>query len=197
MNQLLNKLGVPPEVQSFFQASGDLRFNYGVEEEHFGGDFHKVPSTRNLWIAGSPQAAQVVVLHSAMEAIALVTLKRHRFLRLETVAFAAIGNRLYHAQGDYLRKHFPGRKFTLAFGNDLLGRLTAVKMAALIRGLPLHLVFAGNAVRVSSRGRTFVYTTDRLSLHAVQEDFGLRPRFRTALPSGAFTFLDQLKYAVK
>jgi hypothetical protein len=197
MNKLLSRLGVPPEIQSHFRVSPDLRFPYGQDEEHFGENFHKVPTTRNLWVAGSPQAGHVVVLHSAIEAIALVTLKRHRFLRLETAAFAAIGNRLYRAQGDYLRKQFPERKFTLAFGNDLLGRLTAVKMAALIRDFPLRLVFSGNAVRVSSANSTIVYTADRLSLHAVQEDFGLRPRFRTAAPSGALTFLDQLKYAVK
>ncbi|QTE35286.1 hypothetical protein J3L18_19310 [Mucilaginibacter gossypii] len=128
-----------------------------------------------------------------MEAIALVTLHRHHYPRLQQTAFVAIGSRLHDGQASWIRQHFPKRKFTLVFGKDLLGHLTAIKMAAGIRNVPVRMFHTGHQVAIYNDERELITSDERLSLHAFQEAFGLRPRFRTACARLALTFLDQLQ----
>ena len=69
MNALLTRLGVPMKIQVFFRVPPDLWFNYDDTEECYSENFHRVPSTQNLWVAGDETASHVVVTHSAMEAM--------------------------------------------------------------------------------------------------------------------------------
>ena len=94
MNQLLTRLGIPLEIQAFFNAEAELSFSYGDQFERYGSGYHIVPSTQNLWVAGLANATHLIVTYSVMEAMAFITLNRHRFPRLEQLAFVAIGNRL-------------------------------------------------------------------------------------------------------
>ncbi|MEO6849044.1 MAG: hypothetical protein ABI166_00375 [Mucilaginibacter sp.] len=194
MNTLLTGLGISPEIQAFFNAAADLSFSYGDQMENYGEGFHTVPSTRNLWVAGTHNATHVVIAYSVMEAIAFITLNRHRYHRLEQLAFIAIGNRLHSEQANWIRENFPGRKFTLVFGKDLIGHITDIKLAAGIKNIPIRVFFSDNEVLIYRDKVLRVFNQDQTSLHAFQEAFGIRPRFRTAKPVQSLTFLDQLKY---
>lgn len=197
MNRLLTRLGVSPEIQAFFNVTADLSFSYGDQWEHYGDGFHKVPTTQNLWIAGGDYASQVIITYSAMEAVAFITLNRYRCARLDQLAFVAIGNRLHAEQADWIGKSFPGRKFTLVFGKDLLGHITDIKLTAGIKKIPISIFHAGHQVMIYRGEQLQVFNSEQLSLHAFQEAFSIRPRFRTAKPAQSSTFLDQLTYDAK
>lgn len=193
MNYLLTRLGIPSEIQAFFHAESDLSFSYGDQFERYGSGFHIVPSTQNLWVAGLPSASHLIITYSVMEAMAFITLNRHRFPRLEQIAFVAIGNRLYVEQVDWIRQNYQGRKITLIFDNDIVGHITAIKLAGGIRNMPVQLFLLGMQVRMVTRKKQVIIDAGNLSLFAFEEAFGLRPRFRAPKPRLAFTFLDQLR----
>ncbi|MEO6631335.1 MAG: hypothetical protein ABIN13_06415 [Mucilaginibacter sp.] len=190
---ILTKLGISPEIQAFFNPPADLTFNYGDQQEHYGEGFHKVPSTQNLWVAGTPQATHVIITYSVMEAMAFITLNRHRYPRLEQLAFIAIGNRLYARQAEWISQHFQGRKFTLVFGKDLIGHITDIRLTAGIKNVGIRIFYAGNEVMIYRGNLLHVFNMEQLSLHAFQEAFSVRPRFRTGKPVHSLTFLDHLK----
>jgi hypothetical protein len=194
MNILLTRLGVPPELQAFFHVSAELSFDYGNAYEHYGDGFHKIPTTQNLWVAGSNNASKVIITYSAMEALAFITLNRHHYPQLEQLAFIAIGNRLHREQTTWIRENFPGRKFTLVFGKDLIGRITDIKLAAGIKNTPVRIFHSGSEIEIHRGNLWHLFDQEQISLHAFQEAFGIRPRFRTAKPVLSITFLDQLKH---
>lgn len=197
MNTLLTRLGISAEIQACFNVSADLTFNYGDQEEYYGDGFHTVPTTRNVWVAGNQWAAHVVVSYSVIEAMAFITLKRHRYPRLEQLAFVAIGNRFNIEQSTWIRKNFTGRKFTLVFGKDLVGHITDIKLTAGIKNIPIKIFHSENEVLIC-RGKTLrIFNQGQISLHAFQEAFAIRPRFSTGKPAQALTFLDQLKYGAE
>jgi hypothetical protein len=194
MNHLLTRLGIPLEIQAFFNATADLSFFYGDQYERYGESFHIVPSTTNLWFAGTQNATHLIITYSVMEAMAFITLNRHRYPRLEQLAFVAIGNRLHVEQGDWIRQSFPGRMVTLVFGKDLVGQITDIKLAAAIKNIPIRVIYTDAEIHIY-RGRYLqVFGQEQVSLHGFQEAFGIRPRFRTGKPVNSLTFLDQLKY---
>lgn len=190
MNALLTRLGISPEIQAFFNVSADLFFSFG---DH-GESFHTVPTTQNLWVAGSRNATHVVIAYSVMEAMAFITLNRYRYPRLELLTFVAIGNRLYTEQADWIRENFPGRKFTLVFGKDLIGRITDIKLTASIKNIAIRVFHSGNEIIIYRGSLLNVFQQEHLTLHAFQEAFDIRPRFRTSKPVRSLTFLDQLKH---
>ena len=195
MNHLLTRLGVPPEIQAFFNTpAAGLSFSYGDQQEIYTDDFHRVPATQNLWVAGTPNATQVIVAYSVMEVMAFLTLNRHRYPKLGQLATIAIGNRLHGEQADWISQNFPGRKFTLVFGRDLIGQITAIKLTAGIKGISIRIYHSGNEILIYRGDLLSVFDQEQISLHAFQEAFGIRPRFRTAKPVQSLTFLDQLKY---
>lgn len=194
MNTLLTGLGISLEIQVFFGATTELTFSYGDQIERYGLGYHIVPSTQNLWVAGLPNATHLVITYSVMEAMAFITLNRHRFPRLEQLAFVAIGNRLHVEQGDWIRQNYPGRKITLVFGKDMIGNITDIKLAAAIKGISLRIISKDNEIHIYRDKYLQIFTQEQISLHAFQKSFGIRPRFRTAKPIRSLTFLDQLKY---
>ncbi|QEM13755.1 MULTISPECIES: hypothetical protein [Mucilaginibacter] len=191
---MLTRLGVPPELQAFFNIDDDLDFDYCDAYEHCGEGFHKIPTTQNLWVAGNNTASTVIITYSVMEAIAFLTLHRHRYPRLEQLAVVAIGNRFYKEQANWIRENFRGRKFVLVFGKDLIGHLTDIKLTAGIKNLNIRIFHSENQILIY-RGNLFrAFDQERISLHAFQEAFSIRPRFRTGKPVQSLTFLDQLKH---
>jgi hypothetical protein len=194
MNRVLTGLGIPLEVQALFNIAGGLIFNYGDQVERYGAGFHIVPSTQNLWFAGTQNATHLIITYSVMEAMAFITFNRHRFPRLEQLAFIAIGNKLHAEQGDWIRQNFPGRKVILVFGKDLVGHITDIKLAAVIKNIPVRILYQGNEIHIYRNNSLKVFDQQQVSLHAFQEAFSIRPRFRTGKPVRSFTFLDQLKH---
>ncbi|QHS55862.1 hypothetical protein GWR56_10080 [Mucilaginibacter sp. 14171R-50] len=194
MNNLLTKLGIPLEIQAFFGVTYELSFSYGDQYERYGPGYHIVPSTQNLWTAGLPNATHLIITYSVMEAMAFITLNRHRFPRLDQIAFIAIGNRLYVEQVDWIRQNYPGRKITLIFDNDIVGHITSVKVAGGIRNIAVHVFLSGAQIHIVTNKRQVTMDAGIFSLYAFEEAFALRPRFRSSKPRLAFTFLDQLKY---
>jgi len=193
MNEVLKRLGISPEIQALFGLSTELIFNYGDDVEEFGEGLHRVPTTQNLWVAGAELANHIVITYSAMEAIAFISINRHRYPKLEQLAFVAIGNKLQAEQVAWIRKTYPGRKFTLVFGCQMIDQITAIKLAAGIKNFPIKVYLENNKVIIRHHTEQRVFDADRLSLHAFQEAFGLRPRLRTGKPIQVLTFLDQLK----
>ena len=106
MNELLTRLGVPMDIQAFFNISEELSFQYGDTNEHYGEGFHKIPTTVNLWMAGEETALEVIVTYCVMEAIAFITINRQRYPKLEELAFVAIGNKLQEEQANWIRQKF-------------------------------------------------------------------------------------------
>ncbi|OKS88169.1 hypothetical protein [Mucilaginibacter polytrichastri] len=194
MNRILTGLGIPLEVQAFFNIAADLSFCYGDQYEHYDERFHIVPATTNLWFAGTQNATHLIITHSVMEAMAFITLNRHRYPRLEQLAFVAIGNRLHVEQGDWIRQTFPGRKVTLVFGKDLVGHITDIKLVAVIKNIPIRIFYKAAEIHIYRDDSSRIFKQEHISLHAFQEAFGIRPRFRTGKPVNSLTFLDQLKY---
>lgn len=194
MNPLLTGLGISLEIQAFFGAATELTYSYGDQFERYGSGYHIVPSTQNLWVAGLPNATHLIITYSVMEAMAFITLNRHRFPRLEQLAFVAIGNRLHVEQGVWIRQNFTGRKVTLVFGKDMIGHITDIKLAAAIKGISLRIIFKDNEIHIYRDKCLQIFTQEQISLHAFQEFFSVRPRFRTAKPARTLTFLEQLQY---
>ena len=193
MNRILTGLGVPETVQTFFNLSAELLFSYGDAQEHYTRDFHKVPATQNLWLAGSEIASIVVITHSAMEAIAFLTIHRQRFPEPEKLAFIAIGTQLHTAQLSWIRRSFAGRKFILVFAGDLVGRITDIKVAAGLRNMAVRVLYEGQGVRIYYAGQSRSIDADKLSLHHFQKAFSVRLHIRTRKPARYLTFLDKLK----
>jgi hypothetical protein len=194
MNVLLTRLGVQPEIQAFFNASDDLSFNYGDLAEHYGDGYHKVPTTQNLWLAGDETAYDVIVTYSAMEAIAFIAINRQRYPKLEQLSFIAIGNKLQAEQASWISRNFRKRKFTLVFGNDPLGHITDIKLAASITGIAIRIFHSNNKVDIYCKKQFRVFDEDKISLNAFQSAFGIRTRIRTRKPLKSLTFLDQLEH---
>ncbi|MDB5088220.1 MAG: hypothetical protein JWR09_2214 [Mucilaginibacter sp.] len=197
MNHLLTRLGIPAEIQAFFNVTADLSFSYGDQDERYVDGIHIVPSTQNLWVAGTQNATCLIITYSVMEAIAFITINRPRYPRLEQLAFVAIGNRLHVNQGEWIRQSFPGRKITLVFGKDLVGHITDIKLSAALKNIPIRIIYKDTEIHVYRNRRLHIFNQEQISLHAFQEAFGIRPRFRTGKPVQSLTFLDQLRHDTK
>lgn len=193
MNEVLTGLGVLPEVQALFNTAV-LAFDYGDAREYFDPPVHVVPTTNNLWLAGNSSATEIVVTSSAMEAIAYFSLNWSRHPRPGNVGFVALGNLMSSRQLDWVRSNYPKRKFTLAFGADLVGRATDIKVAARLKGIAVSLRWMVNSVNVQFKEKSFIFQPDELSLNAFELTFGVRTRIRTRKPAECLTFLDQLRY---
>jgi hypothetical protein len=193
MNAYLTKLGVPPRIQQFFALEEPI-FDFGNESEYFSETIHRVAVTNNLWMAGDLFARQVIITFSAMEAIALLTLNQAKFSNYKELLFIATGARVRDGQLKWIKKNLQGREFTLAFGNELIGRITDIKVAAAIRDKSVKLSFQEGNVIAWLKEKKIVFEEDKLSLHAFETAFGIRTMIRTCKPLNQLTFLDELKY---
>jgi hypothetical protein len=193
MNALLTKLGVPPGVQAFFNAD-ELWFNYSGHFEHFTTGFHLVPTTQNLFVAGSRAAKELIIASSVMEAMAFLTLMSHRYPNLYDLSVIAMGNLPYPDQLYWIKSRWQKRKITLVFGNDVLGRLTDIKVAAGIRNKLVRFSLQENRVAVTCNHIHYRFDPDMLTLNQFEKTAGIRTGIRTAKPKKFDTYLDQLQY---
>jgi len=193
MNALLTGLGVPSEVQQFFNAD-ELIFNYGGHFEQFEPGCHRVPTTAHLWFAGNLFSREVVITHSAMEAICYLTVNRHKYAHFHALSFVALGNLPNTGQLKWIRQNLKHRKFTLAFGNDLLGRIADIRVATGLQGLTVNFDYTAPRLGITCRRVLYHFEADQLTLHNFELAAGIRSRCRTVKPVNFISFLDQLKY---
>lgn len=191
MNKLLTELGVPNDLQALFNNS-DCLFDFGDGQEHFGPGFHRVPTSQNVWRAAGDFVTDVVITHSAMEAIAYITLNRYLHASLDNIAFVAIGNYPHALQTGWIRDTFTKRKITLVFGNCLLGVVADLRVVAGLRLLPLRMRLEDNFIGLECKGHTHSIEQGSLSLYLFEKVFGIRSGIKTSKPKNHLTYLDQL-----
>jgi len=196
VNQILTRLGIPPEVQAFFHAE-ELIFDYGSDTEHFSLDFHRVPTTPNLYIAGAEAAKELVLTSSVMEGIAFLALSAHHYPNLSDLAVIAIGNLPYQGQLDYISAGWQKRKITLVFGKDILGRLTDIRIATGIRNKKVRLAQLHGMINIEYNHILYRFPLESFSLNKFEKAAALRSGIRTCKPKQFETYLDQLKYDAK
>jgi hypothetical protein len=199
MNSLLRKLGVPREVQAFFQPFystdpvGNLVFSYHDTIEHYGYSFHLIPNSRQFWIAGTDsfcQVRHVFICSSAMEAISYMTLHHRRYQKLESLLFISTGTLPNTA---WLKKELKGKQYRLVFGKDLLGRVSDLKIATGIRGKKIQIkLTAQSIIEVTYRNKPYTFPENQFSLNAFEKASGFRSKIRTYKPIGEDSFLAQL-----
>jgi len=202
MHPFLSRLGVEPVIQEFFEPFyradefGNLLFDYGDGMEHFGFAFHKVPLSRNFWMAGNrnfSQVRQVVICASAMEAVSWLKNKQAALSLWESLLFLSGGVRLLPAHSLWLTTHLQAKEFRLVFGRDLLGRMAELKLAAAIRNWPLEIYDGGDCILVSFRSRTFCFSQEKFSLNAFEKVANCRLGIRCDKPKGYDSFFDLIK----
>ncbi|HZY39386.1 MAG TPA: hypothetical protein VFE53_22175 [Mucilaginibacter sp.] len=203
MHPYLTRLGVRQEVQEYFEShlfsneAGDLCFPYVNEFEHYGFGFHRVPVVSTFWMAGNlnfSQVRQAIVCGSAMECIAWLNHYGFAFPDTESLLFLSAGASLHHQHIRWLRENLTGKDFDFVFGKDLLGRLTALKLAAGIRGQQMHIAYlAEEKIQILFRGRNFIFSPENLSLNALEKLSGFRFRVRISTPKNYKTFFEQLE----
>lgn len=203
MHPYLKRLGVSEQVQQFFEPfytsdeSGNLCFWYGTEMEHFGFGFHRVPVPANLWLAGNlhfSQVSQVVISSSALDAVSWLKKKAPFLSHTGNLLFISTGAGLKSGHISFIRKHFCGKAFCLIYGNDILSRLTCLKLAAGLCRLPLEVYSNGpGQVSVIFRSQVFSFRQETFSLHAFEKAANFRFGIRCEQPKGYLTFFDELK----
>lgn len=196
MNTELTRLGVPLDIQAFFKISGEISFDYGNTREIYLDGRHYVPATNNIWFAGDRTAKQVLISYSVLEIMAFLTLNKRRYTNFQHLALVAIGNRLYPGQLDWLRINFKGRRFTLLFGEDLIGRITDVKVAAGLKHIPLRILHINGKVLLCRDNQVEVFEEEEVTLNQFKTVFAIRGRIATRKSLLASTFLEQLRTAV-
>jgi hypothetical protein len=193
MNGLLKKLGVPPEIQAFFNA-GDLNFYYGDDMESFGPGFHRVPTTPHLFIAGGELTKELILTFSVMEAIAFLTLNVDHYTSLSDLSVIAIGNLPHRGQLARIAQGWQKRKITMVFGKDMLGRLTDIRVAAGIRNKEVRFTLRNGMIDMEYNLIHYRFAQDKLSLSKFEKAAALRCGIRTGKPKQFDTYLNQLIY---
>lgn len=191
MSALLQKLGVPRNVRLFFEPylealpDGSLTFPFGNAAEQFDITFHLMPTATDPWIAGS--GPLLFYSHSAMEAIAFLSLNNQRFPDLSLLRFVAIG---YHLpQLPRLAYH----KCALLFGSDTLGKLWDIRAAVQLCGKQVNVSYSQERYYFKLPDRSIILSEDRLSLQSFERAAGLRSGIRTYKPAKPYpTFLQLL-----
>ncbi|TSJ44402.1 hypothetical protein FO440_09545 [Mucilaginibacter corticis] len=203
MHPYMTRLGIKPEVQRFVRpfysidAIGNLLFAYGEDREHFGFAFHKVPVTDGLWLAGNvvfSQVCLVILSASALDAVSWLNKNLPAFPQTGNLLLVSLGAGISEAQVLWIRKHLAGKQYCLSFGNDLLGRMADLKLAAALRGWPLSVFLTEKEmVMVDFRSRHFVFSQENLSLSAFEKAAGMRFGVATDKPKVYTTFFEELK----
>ena len=202
MHPYLIRLGVRPEVQSFFSpfytaASGDLIFQQGVYLEHFGMGFHRLSQGRDCWLAGEKNLAlvsRVFVGESAMDAIAFLHFQGHTLANWERSLFVATGAGLPGARLRWIREQLKGKKLTMLFPGDLPGRIADLKVAAAFRGMPAAASLAEKErLTVSFRAKEYQFDRETFSLAAFERAANYRFKVVTQKPKHGASFYEQLK----
>lgn len=203
MHPYLTRLGVKPEVQSYFRPFyksdelGNLLFPFGDDCEHFGFAFHRLPLTDDCWLAGNlhfPQVRLVILSASALEAVSWLNKKYHSFSVTQNLLFVALGAGISDAQLRWIWENFSGKKCLLIFGKDLLGRIADLKVAAALRGWPVSIYLAADEqLMVNFRSANFSFSQETFSLAAFERTAGIRFRIPASKPLKHNSFFEELK----
>ena len=203
MHPFLTRLGVRPEIQTYFRPFyradnfGNLIFPYGDAGEHFGFAFHRLPLTDDCWLAGNlhfPQVRRVILSASALDAVSWLNKKYHSFAATQNLFFVALGAGISDGQLSWIRRNFSGKKIQLIFGNDLLGRLADLKVAAALLGRPLSLYMDGEEkILVQFRSRNFCFSQETFSLSAFERAAGVRFGVPASKPLKYNSYFEELK----
>jgi hypothetical protein len=191
MHPLLERLGIRPEVQSFFEpyylpGHTDLIFDYG---EHYSPAFHRIPITEAVWIAGEPAIARdVFICGSAMDAIAWLNIHYASFSHTDNLLFVALGASPCKTQIEKLQC----RNYHLLFSKNTLGAVCDLKVASFIRNVPLRIIAQEQHLLVSFRLETYEF--EQLTLHAFEKAAGYHFGIPAHKPKYANTYLEQLQY---
>jgi len=202
MHPFLTRLGVEQEVQEFFEpfyrvdAFGNLLFDYGDGLEHFGFAFHKVPVSKNFWMAGNrnfSQVRQVVICASAMEAVSWLKNKQTAFGSFDGLLLLSVGAAVRNEHGKWLNRNLRNKELRLVFGSDLLGRVADLKLAAAIHGWPLEIYHDNDRLSVSFRSQVFSFSQENFSLNAFEKAAKYRFGIPCDKPKGYDSYFDLLK----
>ncbi|MET3606432.1 MULTISPECIES: hypothetical protein [Mucilaginibacter] len=157
-------------------------FDYGDTKETFDERGYKVPVTRNVWVAGNNLAPVLIIVHSVMEAVAMLSLNFQRFSGLDNPGVVALGSRPCAAQINWINQVFPGRRVILVFGNDLVGRATDIKVASWLQQHHITITYRNEALNISRRGIDYSFEADQISLAAYKRALGIRNNISTCKP---------------
>jgi len=198
MHPYLQRLGVLPEVQSFFQpywllGHNDLVFSYGNSSEHYGIAFHRIPITEELWIAGNQATARhVFICGSAMDAIAWLHYNLANINQTDNLLIVSLGASPCKTQINWINENLNNKQFHLIFGRDSLGSCCDLKIAAGLRKMPLTITASEQRLIVRFRMRDYLF--DELSLNAFEKASGYRFNIPAHKPKTANTYFEQLKH---
>lgn len=201
MYPYLSRLGVTPALQDFLRPfcsiteDGGLCFSYGDAAEIFGMAYHYVPTNGWWQAARCPPAAasHLLIASSAMEAIAFLQLQP-RMAAAGMLRIIAAGTRPEPSAFLRLAELVKRRRISVLYGSDLPGRIITLRLAAALRGFPLSAGLRQGRVVAAFRGIIYDMDPGQISLPAFEKLCGNRFYIHTPQPSGAATFLEQLRF---
>jgi hypothetical protein len=188
----VERLGISPEVLAFFHID-ELCFDYGEDREVYKYGFHYIPTTTNVWLAGNRYAPEVVITGSAMEAVAWYALNYAWYRDPLDFLFVSLGNLPCEEQIAWLKREFPKRKFSLVFGDHVLGGLCDIKVGLLLAGYKAALRWQKEKAGICVVGRTIWLNASHCSLNRFEKTSGIRTGIRTRKPPGYVTYLAKLQ----
>jgi hypothetical protein len=140
-----------------------------------------------------PQVRQAMVCSSAMEAISWLNNNYSSFGSLDNLLFLAVGARVSDTHIRFMVKYLAGKTFGLLFGNELLGHIACLKVAAGIRQVPVAIYCRKEIVQVVFRSVIFKFQQAEFSLPAFERSAKFRFKIPAYKPKGFASFFDQLK----
>ena len=201
MHPYLLKLGVHPAVQDFFapycrsDAAGNLLFDYSAAHETYGLAWHRVPFAEGLWIAGNENISavnRIFISASAMEAVAWLHYHHAMTRNADQLCFVATGSSLAGSKLFRLREMTCGKQCSLLFGNDLLGKVCDLRVAAALRAQPVAISVDNDTIGVRFRATSYKIPADQFSINKFEKLASFRFGVQTLKPKGALTWLDGL-----
>lgn len=203
MHPYLTRLGVSVQVQQFFAPfyaaddAGNLCFRYGEEIEHFGFAFHRIPVSPDLWVAGNlnfSQIRQVIICGSALDAVSWLNKKAAYLSQTENLLFLSTGASLQRRHITWVNEQLHKKQFCMIYSNDLIGRLTSLKMAAGLKRLHLEIYIQDKGkLLIIFRSKMFSFRQENFSINAFQKAAKFRFGMRSDIAVGHLSFFDELK----
>jgi hypothetical protein len=197
--------GLKPEVIELFTpffkyADGRLIFNYGnAGFESWAPEWHHVPSTLEIWLAGGNYPNLIADLYISNSAAELLSFSSQRSFNLlkhpEQMAFVAVGLRPSAAHVNALKTAFPFARWHLLFGPDLLGRVADAAIASWYKGRSVSFRLSKEQVIISYCGKSFVLESGMFSLSRFERLTALRAGMRTHKPPRGLPSFIALQFA--
>jgi hypothetical protein len=185
MDAAFEKLGISEETLAFFNISQPV-FHYGGDVEYYSINYHRVPTTPEMWFGGNFQANNIILSNSVIEMISYYN------IHATNAFYISLGNQPLITQLTYLRSKYGRRKITVLFGNDITGRLQDIYAAASIRSKPLQMQLNNEVIEIVFDSRQYDFDPHQLSLNAFEKATKFRSGIRTRKSKSHTTFFNQL-----